>query len=215
MYIKHCQIKKWLVLYFTSKNNDSLVSKYLDMDILEHFNQQLRLIQLPNKYYIKIILNSNLETLLHEELDYFTLFINFNDSTEPTIKQNDRYINKQLDTIFGKCGENMRSNYKINRSNNKLDILVPSHKNDLLSIRDYNKNTKLNSKLINNMELIYRFYDENNQPFLLLTYKLNSKSDKFIKPDGIYQFEYTTELSYTKIDMKLIYLTIPHKIKLY
>ena len=215
MYIKHCQIKKWLVLYFTSKNNDSLVSKYLDMDILEHFNQQLRLIQLPNKYYIKIILNSNLETLLHEELDYFTLFINFNDSTEPTIKQNDRYINKQLDTIFGKCGENMRSNYKINRSNNKLDILVPSHKNDLLSIRDYNKNTKLNSKLINNMELIYRFYDENNQPFLLLTYKLNSKSDKFIKPDGIYQFEYTTEVSYTKIDMKLIYLTIPHKIKLY
>ena len=215
MYIKHCQIKKWLVLYFTSKNNDSLVSKYLDMDILEHFNQQLRLIQLPNKYYIKIILNSNLETLLHEELDYFTLFINFNDSTEPTIKQNDRYINKQLDTIFGKCGENMRSNYKINRSNNKLDILVPSHKNDLLSIRDYNKNTKLNSKLINNMELIYRFYDENNKPFLLLTYKLNSKSDKFIKPDGIYQFEYTTELSYTKIDMKLIYLTIPHKIKLY
>lgn len=215
MYIKHCQIKKWLVLYFTSKNNDSLISKYLDMDILEHFNQQLRLIQLPNKYYIKIILNSNLETLLHEELDYFTLFINFNDSTEPTIKQNDRYINKQLDTIFGKCGENMRSNYKINRSNNKLDILVPSHKNDLLSIRDYNKNTKLNSKLINNMELIYRFYDENNQPFLLLTYKLNSKSDKFIKPDGIYQFEYTTEVSYTKIDMKLIYLTIPHKIKLY
>lgn len=215
MYIKHCQIKKWLVLYFTSKNNDSLVSKYLDMDILEHFNQQLRLIQLPNKYYIKIILNSNLETLLHEELDYFTLFINFNDSTEPTIKQNDRYINKQLDTIFGKCGENMRSNYKINRSNNKLDILVPSHKNDLLSIRDYNKNTKLNSKLINNMELIYRFYDENNKPFLLLTYKLNSKSDKFIKPDGIYQFEYTTEVSYTKIDMKLIYLTIPHKIKLY
>ena len=215
MYIKHCQIKKWLVLYFTSKNNDSLISKYLDMDILEHFNQQLRLIQLPNKYYIKIILNSNLETLLHEELDYFTLFINFNDSTEPTIKQNDRYINKQLDTIFGKCGENMRSNYKINRSNNKLDILVPSHKNDLLSIRDYNKNTKLNSKLINNMELIYRFYDENNKPFLLLTYKLNSKSDKFIKPDGIYQFEYTTEVSYTKIDMKLIYLTIPHKIKLY
>ena len=215
MYIKHCQIKKWLVLYFTSKNNDSLISKYLDMDILEHFNQQLRLIQLPNKYYIKIILNSNLETLLHEELDYFTLFINFNDINEPTIKQNDRYINKQLDTIFGKCGENMRSNYKINRSNNKLDILVPSHKNDLLSIRDYNKNTKLNSKLINNMELIYRFYDENNQPFLLLTYKLNSKSDKFIKPDGIYQFEYTTELSYTKIDMKLIYLTIPHKIKLY
>ena len=61
MYIKHCQIKKWLVLYFTSKNNDSLVSKYLDMDILEHFNQQFRLIQLPNKYYIKIILNSNLE----------------------------------------------------------------------------------------------------------------------------------------------------------
>lgn len=215
MYIKHCQIKKWLVLYFTSKNNDSLISKYLDMDILEHFNQQLRLIQLPNKYYIKIILNSNLETLLHEELDYFTLFINFNDINEPTIKQNDRYINKQLDTIFGKCGENMRSNYKINRSNNKLNILVPSHKNELLSIRDYNKNTKLNSKLINNMELIYRFYDENNQPFLLLTYKLNSKSDKFIKPDGIYQFEYTTELSYTKIDMKLIYLTIPHKIKLY
>lgn len=215
MYIKHCQIKKWLVLYFTSKNNDSLVSKYLDMDILEHFNQQFRLIQLPNKYYIKIILNSNLETLLHEELDYFTLFINFNDINEPTIKQNDRYINKQLDTIFGKCGENMRSNYKINRSNNKLNILVPSHKNELLSIRDYNKNTKLNSKLINNMELIYRFYDENNLPFLLLTYKLNSKSDKFIKPDGIYQFEYTTELSYTKIDMKLIYLTIPHKIKLY
>ena len=215
MYIKHCQIKKWLVLYFTSKNNDSLVSKYLDMDILEHFNQQFRLIQLPNKYYIKIILNSNLETLLHEELDYFTLFINFNDINEPTIKQNDRYINKQLDTIFGKCGENMRSNYKINRSSNKLNILVPSHKNELLSIRDYNKNTKLNSKLINNMELIYRFYDENNLPFLLLTYKLNSKSDKFIKPDGIYQFEYTTELSYTKIDMKLIYLTIPHKIKLY
>ena len=215
MYIKHCQIKKWLVLYFTSKNNDSLISKYLNMDILEHFNQQLRLIQLPNKYYIKIIINSNLESLLHEELDYYTLFIHFNDTNELTINQEDRYISKQLHTISGKCGTNMISNYKMNRSNNKLEILVPSHKNYLLSIRDYNKNTDLNNELINNMELIYRFYDETNQPFMLLTYKLNSKSDKFIKPDGIYQYnlEYTTD--YTKFDMKLIYLTIPHKIKLY
>ena len=109
----------------------------------------------------------------------------------------------------------MKSNYQINRDNKELEILVPSRDNYILSIRDYNKNTRLNSKLINDMEIIYLFYDSKQQPFMRLVYRLNSPSDKMNKPDGIYRFEYTTQLSYTKFDMKLIYLTIPHRIKLY
>ena len=73
---KHCQIKKWLVLYFTSKKNNSGISKYLNMDILTYFKIQLSYIQLPNNYYIKIILNYNFPTLLHQELDYYTIFVN-------------------------------------------------------------------------------------------------------------------------------------------
>ena len=215
MYIKQNQIKKWLILYFTSKNNDSSISKYLIKDVLDLFNHELRFILLPTNYYIKIIINSNLETLLNEELDCYTILMDSNEINDPTINAGDIYINKQLNTIPGKCGRNMISNYKMNRINNKVDILVPSHDNYILSIRDYDKNTKLNSNLINNMEIIYLFYDNNKEPFMRLVYKLNSKSDKFIKPDGIYKFEYTTTLSYTKFDMNLIYLAVPPIIKLY
>ena len=109
----------------------------------------------------------------------------------------------------------MKSNYQINRNNKKLEILVPSRDNYILSIRDYNKNTRLNSKLINDMEIIYLFYDSKQQPFMRLAYQLNRHSDKMNKPDGIYRFEYTTQLSYTKFDMRLVYLTIPYQIKLY
>ena len=212
---KHCQIKKWLVLYFTSKKNNSGISKYLNMDILTYFKIQLSYIQLPNNYYIKIILNYNLPTLLHQELDYYTIFVNVNDKNDLIIQQDDIYIRKQLNNVLGKYGENMKSNYQINRDNKELKILVPSRDNYILSIRDYNKTTRLNSKLINDMEIIYLFYDSKQQPFMRLAYQLNSPSDKMNKPDGIYRFEYTTQLSYTNFDMKLIYLTIPYKIKLY
>lgn len=202
IYTKHLLITKWLVLYFTSLSN-SILSQYLPPDILELFKIHLGYIKLPDKYYLKIMLQSNLylETNLFHELNLYTISIN----TETKLIENN--IIDTIKSISGKWGKNMLSNYYKNRIDPKLRLLSCKD-SKLVTIHNSDINSKFNTDTIDKLVIYYHIYDSNYKLYSIISNKLNQKSQKYIYPDGIYNI-YLNKNN-TTLNMDLIYLTMPN-----
>ena len=202
IYTKQLLITKWLVLYFTSLSN-SILSQYLPPDILELFKIHLGYIKLPDKYYLKIMLQSNLylETNLFHELNLYTISIN----TETKLIENN--IIDTIKSISGKWGKNMLSNYYKNRIDPKLRLLSCKD-SKLVTIHNSDINSKFNTDTIDKLVIYYHIYDSNYKLYSIISNKLNQKSQKYIYPDGIYNI-YLNKNN-TTLNMDLIYLTMPN-----